>query len=235
MMTNHTLFMTVPTAGSHPDLLRALIDSCGLPRGQIVVVTTRAGVELPEGVVRIDDLEQPPNIQRWWRRGIEEAQARGATAVVVANDDLQVRPETFRELHAALIETGATIASPSRPEHPDGLHKGNLVPYEPRIWGCLWMVDVASGLRPDERYVWWYGDNDLDIRARRDYNGIVSVPVWYEHLHPGQGTSKSEALVAQSDRDAQTFEADYAGLLRRSRRRVRWQRRLDMLLRRKPV
>lgn len=232
-MADHMLFMTVPTAGSHPELLRALIDDSGLPRERIIVVTTRIDIDLPDGVVRVDDLDLPPNIQRWWRRGIDEAQSRGATAVVVANDDLQVRPETFRELHAALIHTGATIASPSRPEFPDGLHKGDLIPYEPRIWGCLWMVDVASGLRPDERYVWWYGDNDLDIRARRDYNGIVSVPVWYEHLHPGEGTSKSSELVAQSNRDAQRFETDYADLLRRSRRRVRWQRRIDTLFRRR--
>ena len=85
------------------------------------------------------------------------------------------------------------------------------------MWGALWVVDVTCGLRPDPRYVWWYGDCDLDIRARRDYGGVVSCDVAFEHLHPGEGTAQSEALVAQTALDARTFQADHARLLTLSR------------------
>ena len=124
------------------------------------------------------------------------------------------------------MSTGAAIASPSRPPFKNGVHRRPLVPYEPRLWGSLWVVRVESGLRPDPRYVWWYGDNDLDIRARRDHGGVVLCDVEYEHLHPSEGTSSNPALVAQTDIDAQTFEAQYARLLRLSRLIRRWQNRL---------
>jgi hypothetical protein len=89
------------------------------------------------------------------------------------------------------------------------------------------VLRLDSGLRPDERYIWWYGDNDLDIRARRRYGGVVLSDVEYEHMHPGEGTAKSLELQAQSDRDAQRFEHQYARLLRMSRFVMRWKQRLD--------
>jgi hypothetical protein len=221
------LFMTVPTEGSRRTLLFSLIQDCGIPHERIVVVATRRGVELPQGVVTVED-HGPPNIQRWWAAGIQEAERRGATAVAVVNDDIRLTPETLPTLEAALTRTGAAIASPSRLPFRDGLHRRPLIPYEPRLWGSLWVLRLDSGLRPDERYVWWYGDNDLDIRARTRHGGVVLVPVDYEHLHPGEGTARSPELQAQSDRDAQTFERDYARLLRTSRFVTRWRRRLRM-------
>lgn len=220
------LFMTVPTAGSRPKLLQALLGDSGLPFERIVVVATRPDVALPPGVVVVEDLEAP-NIQRWWSRGIAEAEARGATTVAVVNDDITLTPETLITLSEALHRTGAAIASPSRPPFRNGLHKRPLVPYEPRLWGSLWVLRLDSGLRPDERYVWWYGDNDLDIRARRHHGGVVLEDVEYEHLHPGEGTAKSPELQAQSDRDAQRFETQYARLLHTSRFVTRWQQRLS--------
>jgi len=220
MKTEARLFMTIPTAGTRAELLNALIDQSGLPREQIVLVATRPNLEFPQGCIVIEDLDAP-NIQRWWYRGIEEAKSRGASAVAVLNDDIRVTPETLPSLHRALISSGATVASPSRPFVKRKVHKGRLIPYEPRIWGCLWVLDVATELRPDERFVWWYGDCDLDIRARRDYNGIVTLDVEYEHMFPGEGTFKSPSLVAQTDLDAQVFEERYAKMLRRSRRLVK--------------
>lgn len=206
------LFMTVPTAGSHPELLNNLIRDCGLPLANIIVVTTKESIILPTGVIEVSDLESP-NIQRWWNIGIEEAKRRGATAVAVVNDDLKVSPETLPALAQALIDSGATIASPSRPPTKDKKYQRPLTPYSPRIWGCLWVLDVNTTLRANEKYVWWYGDCDLDIRARRDFGGVVNVNVRYEHLHSGEGTAKSPALQAQSDLDAITYQADYARLI----------------------
>ena len=222
------LFMTVPTAAARPELLSSLIDNCGLPREQIIIVSTREGIDLPVGTITIEDLGTP-NIQRWWARGIAEAEKLGATTVAVVNDDISLTPQTLGTLSDALHRTGAAIASPSRPPFKNGLHKRPLVPYEPRLWGSLWVLRLDSGLRPDERYVWWYGDNDLDIRARRRHGGVVLENVEYEHLHPGEGTAKSPELQAQSDRDAQRFETQYARLLRTSRLLTRWQQRLSRI------
>ena len=219
------LFMTVPSAGAHPELLEALIRDCGLPMERIVVVETKPGVQLPDGVVRIECFG-PPRIQHWWTLGIDEAERRGATAVAVLNDDIRLNSQTLPTLYAALQETGAAIASPSREQFRDGLHKRPLIPYEPRLWGSIWILDLKTGMRPNERYVWWYGDNDLDIRARRDHGGVVLVPVEYEHVHPSTATFKSPELLAIAERDGQTFEADNIWLLRASRFVRKWQRRL---------
>lgn len=221
------LYMTVPTAGARPELLHDLIRDCGLPLERIVIVKTRPGVSLPDGVVGVDDFGSP-NIQRWWSLGISQSARLGASAVAVLNDDVRVSPETLPALHSKLMETRAAIASPRRQEFSLGLHKGRLIPYEPRLWGSLWVLRIDSGLMPDERYVWWYGDNDLDIRARRDSGGVVLVDVEYEHMHPSEGTSANPDLVAQTDLDARTFELQYAGLLRRSRLLIRWRRRLGL-------
>lgn len=218
------LFLTIPTAGDRTQLLTDLIEGSGLPRDQVIVVATRPGVVVPGGVTIVEDLA-PPNIQRWWNRGIDEAVGRGATVVAVSNDDVRLSQDTLPGLAEALSSTGAAIASPARPEFPLGLHRGRLVPYAPRLWGSLWALRVDSGLRPDPRYVWWYGDNDLDIRARRDHGGVVLVDVPFEHIHPSVSTSQNPHLAEQTDRDAQTFEEQYASLLRSSRRRNRWRAR----------
>jgi hypothetical protein len=33
------------------------------------------------------------------------------------------------------------------------------------IVGSCWLLDLSSGLRPDESYRWWFGDDDLDGRV----------------------------------------------------------------------
>ena len=203
------LFMTVPTAGSHPELLSNLIRDCGLPPSQIVIVATRPNLSFPEGVIKVEDFGSI-NIQRWWNLGIAEAEKRGATTVAVLNDDMWVAGETFTELQEALALTGAAIASPHREGERIGLNKGRLVPYTPKIWGCLWMLNLASGLRPNEEYQWWFGDNDLDIRARRDFGGVVTRKVRYEHLHPGVGTGMNPVLAELATQDALVYQRDYA-------------------------
>jgi hypothetical protein len=77
--------------------------------------------------------------------------------------------------------------------------------------------------------VWWYGDHDLDIRARRDFGGVVTKEVDWEHLNAGEGTGASKYLVAQTHRDALTFQRDYARHLtldRWAKAPRRWWRRV---------
>lgn len=215
------LFVTVPTLGSHPEMLEALAQTSGVPPERIVIVATGPNVKVPVGTVVVEDFG-PLNIQRWWNRGIDEAVSRGATAVAVLNDDVRVGPNALRELHEALLQSGATVASPTRPGEPAKLNRGRLIPYSPKIWGCLWVVDVNSGLRPDERYEWWYGDHDLDIRARRDFAGIVTVDVDYEHLHSGEATGSSNRFEEIIRRDELTYQSDYA----RIQTLDRWAKRI---------
>jgi len=205
-------FVVIPTAGTRQALLTKLIDASGVPRENIIIVATRPNVELPDGCRVIQDLG-PINIQRWWNKGIDEAVRLGGSALAVCNDDLTINSETLPRLYEALQGSGATIASPLRPDKHLGLHRKRLVPYSPVLWGCLWVLNLETSLRPDEDFHWWYGDNDLDIRARRDFTGIVSVDVHFTHEHPGQNTGASEALLALAEADTETYERKYGRLL----------------------
>jgi len=209
------LFMTIPTAGTRHDLLTKLVEDSGLPRDRIVIVSTRSGIRVPEGCLVVEDLGSV-NIHRWWNAGIDAAVERGATAVAVSNDDVAIRSSTLPALYEALRTSGATIASPSRQGLRRGLHRRRLVPYSAVLWGCLWMVDPQAGLRPDTRYSWWYGDNDLDIRARRDFSGIVSVDCYFRHELPGEHTGVSDELRQLAEVDQRTYETDHGRLLWRS-------------------
>lgn len=206
------LFLTIPTAGSHLDLLFGLIESSGLPREQVVIVQTRPEVSLPRGLVVLKEFG-PPNIQRWWKIGIEESITRGASVVAVLNDDVSIPTGSLQRLAQELKRSGATIASPSRPPKRDRVYKRPLVPYEPRLWGCYWLLDVSKGLMPDTSYSWWFGDNDLDIRARRDYSGVLNFDVPYEHFFPGEGTGRSPELQKLVEQDTRRYQEQNGRLL----------------------
>ena len=206
------LFLTVPTAGTRNELLQALLAESGLPAERVIVIATQPNIDLPAGCTVIEDFG-PVNIQRWWLKGIEEAVARGALAVAVSNDDVSIDTNTLPHLLYALRSTGAAIASPARVDKKPGLHRGRLLPYSPVMWGSLWLLDPSSGLRPNPQYRWWYGDNDLDIRARRDYSGVVSVPAYFEHRNSGEATGTSSHLQELAAGDRQKFESDYRRLV----------------------
>lgn len=202
------LYLTVPTAGSRPDLLSALIRDCGLPPERIVVVVTREGVELPRGVIRIECTDTL-NIQHWWNLGIEAAVDRGATFVAVSNDDVRLGAGALDELATALTDTGATLASPG----PERLHVRRYLPFGRMLDGSLWVLDARTGLRPDEDFVWWFGDDDLDLRARRDHGGTVAVPVPFEHVHANQATTAASSLTEQTKLDAKTFRRKFRAVV----------------------
>jgi hypothetical protein len=195
--------MTVPTAGAHLELPDGLIQYCGLPLDRIIIVTSQWGVKLPAGGFRLE-YQGKRNFLRWWHPWLDEDE------------------------HQALVDSGTAISVSVRSEFHEGLHKRPLAPNKPRIWGSIWLLDLSTGLRPNRKYVWWYGDNDLDIRARRNHGGVILTKVEYEHVHPSTATFQSPELLAQTELDAATFEREHAYLLRISRLITTWRRRLRL-------
>lgn len=190
------IWVTVPTAGRAT--LPGAIDSTGIPRDRVVVVTTAPDVAVPEGCREVVDLAEI-NIHRWWNVGIDACVAEGARYVAVINDDVRMGADTLPALLGRLQSTGAALASPGG---------GGLVTDIERhmvLNGACWLLDTGTGLRPDEGYRWWFGDNDLDLRARRDHGGVVSVQCYFEHLHANQLTAGSPDLLALTHMDAQRW------------------------------
>ena len=188
------VWVTVPTAGR--ETLTEAIDSTGIPRDRIVLVATAPGADLPDGCHVVEDLGEI-NIHRWWNTGIDYAAARGATHVLVINDDVLTDADAVQSLLDEMVRTGAAIASPGG----GGLFVGHVGEMRAVINGACWLLDLSTDLRPDEGYRWWFGDNDLDFRARVDFGGLVSVPCYFEHLHANELTAQSPELQALADRD----------------------------------
>jgi hypothetical protein len=199
-----TLFATIPSRGDDPHLLESIVKDSGISPGRFVIVRTRKDTPTPEGVHVIDDFGSI-NIQRWWNNGIKDCVARGARNVVVANDDIEINEGTFAALDRALHDSAATLACPgSRSEYTT-----SSLPAMTKLTGALWAVNATHGLLPDERYLWHFGDDDLDIRARRSFNGIFTAEVHYKHLSPGVATNTSPELLRLIEFDLRTFRNQY--------------------------
>jgi hypothetical protein len=198
------IFATIPTRGDNPEVLENIVNDSGLHPDQFVIVRTRKGTPVPEGVNVIDDFG-PINIQRWWNAGIKSCVERGAHTVVVSNDDIEIDKETFGTLSNALDASRATISCPGSTEEL----RNSRLPAMRKLVGSLWAMNPSHGLFPDERYRWYYGDDDLDIRARRKFNGIVLTDVHYIHLTPGASTTSSPELLQLLNSDLATFRRQY--------------------------
>jgi hypothetical protein len=187
-MARDDIGLTIPTRGDHPDLLAGIIAASGLPAERIVIVATTPGVEV-EGATVVEDLG-PVNIHRWWNTGIDALTALGASHIAVLNDDLVITPGLLDVLSHALDVTDATIAVPKS-----------------RMTGWCWMLDTDHGIRPDEGYRWWFGDNDLFERAN-EAHGIAAVEGWpVHHPHANEATSRSPELQALAREDEARWHA----------------------------
>lgn len=81
-----------------------------------------------------------------------------------------------------------------------------------RITGWCFMLRGEDWLTCDPRFVWWYGDDDLDWTARQR-GGAMCVPgCAVTHLYPGKMTGESAELTAQTHRDRETFLTKWAGV-----------------------
>ncbi len=199
-MEDPLLFLTIPTRGDDPGALADLVRESGVAGDRIIIVRTDPRVTTPDNVRVIDDFADI-NIHRWWNAGIQYAQALGASSVAVLNDDVRIASGSLDQLHAALHETGATIATPGKRL---AIHKRSMHP-DRFLVGSIWVINPLHGLRPSEDFRWFYGDDDLDIRARVKFSGIVTVPTDFEHLRPGQTTDSSTRLQALVREDERLF------------------------------
>ncbi len=82
---------------------------------------------------------------------------------------------------------------------------GYPLPYTGHIPGYCWVLDIKSNIRADENFRWWYGDDDIRIRAALQ-GEIAYVPAEVEHLHPNHLTSTNEDLLNLTVEDEEYFK-----------------------------
>ena len=200
--------VVVPTSSERQHLLNELLRNLDLTRVQVVVVATSAGVNAPSQVHHVEDRDGI-NIQRWWNKGLDQLAELGCDIAVVINDDVRVSHEDLEKLANLLAQSRATISSPG----PSMRWFRHGLPVKWRMDGALWAINLHHGLRPDERYHWWMGDRDLEVRARTEFGGLLTVPVGYQHV-PGSQTALRPDLQLLASRDMSAFGLQHAAVTR---------------------
>jgi hypothetical protein len=181
------LWLTIPS-GNRGQYLEDIVSKSGIPRDRIVIVNTDAN-KLLEGVHNLWDFDEV-NIHRWWNRGINFAKERGAKYVAVLNDDLVLEDNPLNTIANAMEETKSAIGFP--------------YPHTGHICGYCYILNVETGLMPDESYRWWFGDNDLYLRSVK-LGSAIGVPAKVRHLHGNELTSANPKLLALTKKDSELF------------------------------
>jgi hypothetical protein len=213
------MYAVIPSY-NRPKELRNLIGELhcqGVPFGNIKVIV--AG-EVPEGIagyvpyfVLRDEHAgwNPEHIYRHWNHGLDWAanEANGRPhCVAILNDDVCLPDNFVPWIKWIMNSIGPTIAFPNQHGRATSLLncEPGPTPLTERVTGYAFVVNGQHGIRLDTDFVWWYGDDDLDWRARADYSGTYLVQgVTVEHLYPSQSTVASAELSAQAGRDRETF------------------------------
>ncbi|MFI6096215.1 glycosyltransferase family 2 protein [Lentzea sp. NPDC051213] len=216
-------FAVIPTH-DRPAELRQTIATLGLPPHRVLVIDNASSppvAEVPAVIVR--DEEQPPNLSRLWNIGLDWAREQAAGepyAVALLNDDLVLPPGFMAAMVAAMERTGAVIAYPDQFGLGEDWHntvQGPIVPRQNRLSGYAFVLNGQAALRADERFRWWYGDDDLEWRAQALGGTVLVGGVTVEHLRPNASTTGNPVLHEQSKVDEQAFIAKWG--------RPAWERR----------
>lgn len=166
------LWVVIPS-GDRRQYLKDIIRDCGVPKDKIIV---------------IDTILEEPHIYSWWRRGISDAEFFGATHVAILNDDIKIEPGALQKILDVMVQEDATIGYP--------------LPASSDPCGYCFILNLNHNIYPDERYIWWYGDNDLYERAGK----VIGVVANVQHLEPNRLTSESPELMELTRQDKQLYE-----------------------------
>jgi hypothetical protein len=153
----------------------------------------------------------PKNISRWWNTGIDFIAslhtADSRYAVAVLNDDVIVGGLQLRHLAQRMFDENAAVTYPNVHGHDRDVLLDTAAPVDLRLrmLGCCFVLNPRSGLRADESLVWWYGDDDIDWRARGRGGSLLVHDVIIQHVSPNGWQSTNPELIAQTALDRTTF------------------------------
>jgi GT2 family glycosyltransferase len=187
-MTPDDVWIVVPVGKREkylPNILKSLKDF----HGRIVFVNNKEGYSQYPGVHHIEDFGDI-NIYRWWNKGIDFAQSRGAKYVAILNDDLEFDHTFIPSLFSFLIKNKLAIADTDRSSNGGG---------------AAWMMDLSYNLRLDERFRWWYGDTELFDRAKKMHKFNKFVPGYFKHFHPNGYLDVDDTLQTMSRQDRDLY------------------------------
>lgn len=185
------LWLVIPTSNRHTHLNEIFKASC-IPPERRILIRTSPGEDFPNAINLYQ--EEVFNIQSWWNTGIEYSASKGATFVAVLNDDADFDEGALQAMLNQMIDEGTDLAHPD-PEINQG-------------WGHCWILRIDSKVRPDNRFIWWHGDHDLEFQAKRS-SGVSISPVLVRNLYANELTSRDSKFEAIIESDIRAFKLKY--------------------------
>lgn len=159
--------------------------------------------------VIVDADESPVNLSALWNIGLDEAASiatsglLGITAqswnVAVLNDDAIVPPGWMERVCTEMRNRGCAAASTATGIPAPLVHRqAGPVNLFLRLSGWAFVLRGESGLRADETFQYWYGDDDLGWRAA-DAGGVLILPGGsVPNLYPnGQVTPELQEQISR--------------------------------------
>lgn len=222
-------YVVVPSH-NRPKELKRLVESLVGQCHRIVIVdnasepeVSRKNFDIPEAlkttIIQID--EQPPNISRLWNIGLNTSEEDyyytycnkdcviDTWDVAILNDDAVVPPLWYDYVSENLRASSALTACTD----PHGILKQKVIKTKPdndvrnRLCGWAFLLRGESKIRLDENLRWWWGDTDLDFRARQS-GGMMILPAFAVGNTLANGSTRG-VLAKQSGLDRQTFKSKW--------------------------
>jgi len=208
------LFIVIPVHNRR-DMLRELLDELNYDPNHIILVDNNSEPPLnqdfsDQGIIV---WETERNIQHLWNVGWRsvEVRATGPYAIAFLNSDAWVSLDTLRVMVGCLDSLDASVVSPDSCSilMPGGFIRKTTpgpVPWQHLMAGYGFVVRGELQTRFDERFVWWYGDNDFDWQARREFGGTVLVSGVQIGNRDADGAQRDyPELCEQTNRDRIAF------------------------------
>jgi hypothetical protein len=224
------LFAVIPTVGDRNDTLLPMVKQLSLEGVTPIIIHNRRDWTplTPDEPLLFQHLPIPPYVQHhvwqedepvnlsWvWNEGLrwaDELAEDQEYMVAIFNDDLTLPPGLVHEFARKMNQDGSSIvyAHPTTdlPTMTDSQpwHLGN------RMVGYAFALRGWDHLYADEDFLWWWGDSDLDWRARGKRGvSALAVPT-LQHHDPNGYTNRNPELYAQAGRDRETFHRNHGFL-----------------------
>lgn len=183
---NIPTYAVIPTA-NRPDVALDAIDSIIDQVDDIFVIDNGMRMEMPSSGGHREGhyfttfwRPDPFSLYRIWNFGIRLARNRAPEGrpynIAVINDDAIVPPGWVETVSGIMRTVGAAAGCSGLELVAPIIHsKAEPVSLFTRMTGWAFILQGESGLEANERYTWWFGDDDLDWRARQA-GGMVRIP-----------------------------------------------------------
>ena len=191
-MKEEDLFVCIPT-DQFTSKLNLMLKKLDKSKFKIVIIKTKVFIDYQDAV-NLECISGIPNIYSWWNRGIEFVLSQDGRYVAILNDDIEFSQDQLGKMLNELRLSNAILC------HSRNSNGGR--------WGHAFILDLKYGVKPDDKFTWWYGDDDLKIRAKKR-GKVIESSVEIKHLTPNLRTSNSELLQLLAKQDEKLFYQRY--------------------------